>query len=520
MADSPFQDLLRRSRWRGRLRRWRDLIARPLRPTRIQPDRTGPANLLLIGVDTLRADHLGLAGCAQPTSQNLDSLAGRGTTFADTTAASPWTLPSFATALTGLMPGLHGGFLPGTLRNMDDQPPQPLDARVTTLAGHLRRQGYRTAAFYSNQFFAFGLAESFDHHVYRNLPAQELAREALDWIRCHGDRPFFCFLLCNDPHEPTTPTAEDLAPFLTVARSQGADTSDRAVRHYARWGDGPAPQLGLAAWPLDTATRQGLLLKKAIYNAAICQVDRALGEIHEQMRQWDLDRSTVFSVFADHGEEFLDHAEFAHRWNHDPRKVRGIGHGHTHFKELLHVPWVVWGPGVPVGVRYRDPVSLLDLTPTLLDWLGLEPLDLGPVTAKLAQTDAALAAALVGHSLAPVVIGVAGEAATEGTADRILLSEAIAYGPDLVAVRRGRWKLIAHRDGRPLALFDLATDTEETRDLQNHEADVVAEMLELVHQWRQTGTGAHGDDTPGSTSSWQDVDDTVRQRLKDLGYSD
>ncbi|MBU2500114.1 sulfatase, partial [bacterium] len=363
MASDPFASLIRKQTWQAGLHSLSGRLARPWRPTRLDPGRTGPANLLLVGVDTLRADHLGLAGHGSPTSPRLDGLAGRGTAFLDVTAPAPWTLPSFSSALTGLMPGLHGAYLAGAERNMDRQPPHRLDPQVVTLAAHLRRQGYRTAAFYSNQFFAFGLAESFDHHRYLNFPAQDLARTALDWMRRHGDRPFFCFVLFNDPHEPTTPAPADLDVFLPVA----GRPDPAFLRGLARWGEDPAPALGSGPWPPAEDVAAALALKLAVYDATIHQVDRAIGSLQDQLERWEMADRTLVSVFSDHGEEFLDHADFSRRWNHDPRGIHGIGHGHSLFREVLGVPWLAWGPGVPAGVRRREPASLLDLSPTLLD---------------------------------------------------------------------------------------------------------------------------------------------------------
>ena len=100
--------------------------------------------------------------------------------------------------------------------------------------------------------------------------------------------------------------------------------------------------------------------------------------------------------------------------------------------------------------------------------------------------------------------------------DRVLLAEALAFGPDLVALRRGRWKLIAHRDGRPLGLYDLAEDPVEARDRQAVAEAARQELLAVLERWRACGLGA----TDDQAGSWQDLDDTVRRRLKDLGYSE
>ena len=497
MSGDPFATLARSQRLRGHLVRLRQTLLRPLYRDRIRPERPGPPNLLLVGIDTLRADHVGCYGAAVPTTPHLDRLAGGGTIFTDVTAPAPWTLPSFAGALTGLMPGLHGAYLGATVRNMDRQPPRHLEPGVVTLASHLRGCGYRTAAFYSNQFFAFGLAETFDHHAYHNLAAEDLAAIARDWMRRHGDQPFFCFVLFNDPHEPTTPRPRDLAPFLPASR-------DQDIARLARWGEPPLPHLGQAEDSPELAA--ALTLKLAVYAATVHEVDRALGGLQDQLETWDLARRTVVSVFADHGEEFREHAAEARHWNHDPRELAGIGHGHTHFQELLHVPWLTWGPGIPATRRDTRPVSLCDLAPTLADWLGVAPMPLGAAGGGAAAIRPDLP--LQGRSLAE---------APDGEPDaRLILAEALAYGPDLVALRRENLKLIARRDGQPLGLYDLQADPGEKVDLQHERPEELAALMAELARWRDSGLGATGD----RGGDWQDLDDTVRQRLRDLGYSE
>lgn len=500
----PFSALRRKARLQAQLGSWRRKFMRPLRPDRIDPDRQGPANLLLVGIDTLRADHLGCHGYRQPTSPFLDKMAFQGTLFSDVTASAPWTLPSFSSSLCGVMPGVHGAYLTGATRNMDSQPPLPLNQQMVTLARHLGQQGYRTAAFYSNQFFAFGIAESFDEHSYHNLAAGDLLELAMDWIRQNADQPYFCFVLLNDPHEPTTPEVADLEPFLGPLQTRDIPCGPAELKNYARWGDAPALHLGKATQPETQAVQHATALKVAIYDATIRYVDRCLATVQWQLRDWGLEPSTLVSVFSDHGEEFLDHHNWSQQWNHDPRGIHGIGHGHSLFQELLHVPWISWGPGVPRGFRSREPVSLCDLAFTLCDWLKLDP----------------LRPALPDHPFAPNLQGQSqgSPAKSEPTEDRLILAEAIAYGPDLVALRKGRWKLIAHRDGRPLALFDLLGSPDEKIDVQQANPDVVREFVALLAQWTDTKCGADGGSA--GEQSWDDMEDTVRQRLKDLGYSE
>ncbi len=502
MPYIPFQKLTRKPQIQARLLGIKRAANKLLKPNRINPDRQGPASLLLLGIDTLRADHLGFHGYqGGPTCPQLDRLAAGGTIFHDVTAPAPWTLPSFTSALTGVMPGLHGGFLSGEVRNMDQQPPQRLNEGMITLAAHLKSQGYRTAAFYSNQFFAFGLAESFDHHEYYNLPAAELSAMAQDWIRQNAEQPFFCFILFNDPHEPTTPNLADLSHFLP------ADGHPDDFESFASWGPEPDGHLGYLSDACSSQAMASLKTKLAVYDATIHSVDQVIGDLQKKLETWQLADSTLVSMFADHGEEFLDHVDFARRWNHDPRKVRGIGHGHTQFQELIHVPWAAWGPGVPAGIRHQEPVSLCDLAPTVLDWLGLPPMLQPALRTKLDTLADPVRLLLLGQSLVD-----------PAESERTILAEAIAYGPDIVVIRQGPWKMMALRNEQTLALFNLKDDPAECADVQSKHPEIVARLQTILCHWNDSGTGAGGIES--SSDSWNDLDDTVRQRLKDLGYSD
>ncbi|MFH1843391.1 MAG: sulfatase [bacterium] len=508
MSIDPFLSLTWRKRLASRLERWYSFWRRPLAPSRLRRTTSGPPNLVVTAVDTLRWDHLGLAGYPRSTSPHLDDLAAGGIVFRDVTAPAPWTLPSFCSSLTGLTPGLHRAALTGVIRNMDQQPPRRLAESTLTLARHLRGEGYRTAAFYANQFFAFGLAESFDHYRYANLPADDLTFLALEWIRRHADKPFFCFLLYNDPHEPTMPPPNAWLPFREELTASGVSPTPDQLRALARWGDPTAgcPNLGQLQPPLSPNDQEWLAIKLALYDGAIAFVDETVGALREQLGRWDLTDQTVITLYSDHGEEFLDHAADVCGRHHDPRGVHGIGHGHTLFQELLHVPWLAAGPGLPSGSEITTPVSLCDIAPTLADWLGVAPLPL-PTPAF---------SPLVGRSQAESSTTAN---ATETATDRILLAEAIAYGPDLVAIREGNWKLTATRSGDPLALYDLGTDPQEQDDRRAEEPVMVTKLSAYLATWREATAGLAGEDDE-TGGGWQDISETVRRRLQELGYAE
>ncbi len=496
-AHDPFAPLLRRRRWSARRDRWWRTLTRPLRPTRLAPRRGGRPGLLLVAVDTLRADH----AFSPETAPALQRLAATGLTCRRVQATAPWTLPSFASALTGLAPCRHGAGMRGAVRNMAETPPAHLAGGVTTLAQHLADHGYATAAVVANPFVGFGLERGFQWYRYRNHDAADVAAAGLDWIRAHGDRPFFCFLLLNDPHEPTLPPPDLLADELRRAGRDPAAVAPRVLRALAAWGDPAAgvPHLGRHPDPDDPALADALALKRILYRAAVRHVDAVLQRLLAVLERWGLADTTLVSVISDHGEEFREHAAVESAWDHDPRGLVGIGHGHTLFGELLHVPWIARGPDLPAGTELESPLSLMDVAPSLCRWLDVPELPL-----------AGHPAWLTGRALDPAAPAAAGEPL------RLLPAENIAYGPDLVAVSDGRWRLTAPRDGeRALRLSDLADDPAETRDHQTTAPAERDRLLAAVRRWREETGGDGGTGGPG----WEAMSARVRRQLEELGYA-
>jgi arylsulfatase A-like enzyme len=157
-------------------------------------------NVLLIGVDTLRRDHLGCYGYGRATSPRIDELARTGIVFEHAVASSPWTLPSFATVFTSLYPSQHGA--KGIL--------SPMGERFPTLATLLRDNGYSTGAIVNAPFLkaSYGVARGFDTYDVaspEDRVADGTTSDALDWIDSTGDRPFFLFVHYFDPHLPYSP---------------------------------------------------------------------------------------------------------------------------------------------------------------------------------------------------------------------------------------------------------------------------------------------------------------------------
>ena len=310
------------------------------------PGADGPLagrHVLLVNVDTLRADHLGAYGYERETSPFLDRLAAEGVVFEDAVANSSYTRESVAALFTGQLPSRSGA------SGWHAAPP---DA-APHLAERLRAAGYRTG-FLSNTVMLTqqGFTRGFD--VVQHLPRRwdlsgmgpRLSERALAFAETADARPFFLYLHYLDPHAPYAP--------------------DAAFR--ARVG-GPAHDPPLALYD-DVEPRLGALRDEgfgpgdsrfddlvARYDAEIAATDAALEQLHHGLAARGLLARTLWVVTADHGEEFLEHG-----W---------VEHGWTLHRESIHVPLLFWAPGGLAPARVAAPVSQLDLLPTLLALLGL-----------------------------------------------------------------------------------------------------------------------------------------------------
>lgn len=299
---------------------------------------SAPPNVVLISIDTLRADHLGAYGYARATSPNVDALAREGALFENAVSPSSWTLPAHASLLTGVSPYVHGAVAPQN-RIRDDVP---------TLAERLRERGYATEAFVNAPFLSsrYGFARGFDRfHEVRGTEASH-HQGVLDAIRSERRRPVFFFIHYMDVHTPYQPPPE-YNRFASV-------TSQRDV--LARQGIEDGGMLKLLRAVADgeaTLTPGDRDVLVDLYDGEILAMDAKLGELVATIRE-HLSRDTIIIVTSDHGEEFLEHGSLLH--------------GRTLYEEVLHVPLVVAGPGVKPGLRVRSLATLADVPPTILEW--------------------------------------------------------------------------------------------------------------------------------------------------------
>ena len=436
-------------------------------------------HVVLIGVDTLRADHLGLYGAERSTSPFLDRMAQEGWVFERAFATSPWTLPSFASLLTGLEPAGHGaGVLPspGTERGGTEgedwaernrlKSRTKLDPAARTLAEALSAAGLRTLAVVQSPnldpSFDFDRGfDTYDSYDGRGRRADAAVERALELIDEAPEKPFFLFLHLIDPHlnysapEPArgcfTRTIEaDLELPITSAEIR--------ARKFANY---------------DAVEREFI---QAAYDEEIAYVDQQVERFCQGLEQRGLAQDTLVLFTSDHGEEFLDHG--------------GFEHGHSVYNELIRVPLIAWGSGV-AAERVPEPVSIVDIAPTVLDALGLEPTLAGP-----------------GTSLWKLLAG--SRADREA---RILVAEGTLYGPELRSAILWPYKLIERPEDGVLLLFDLEQDPLELTDLSASRPELTERLAgELQRRIESSARGTRREAV--------ELSDEMVEELRALGYSE
>lgn len=330
----------------------------------------GP-DIVVIVLDTVRADHLGLYGYERETSPRLDAWAREGRVYERMMADSPWTLPSHASLFTGRWPRSHGarGLLePEAVALGDRGYTAPLAPGTPTVAGALRERGYRTAGIVANRAYlapSWGLAQGFDLWLCEQLgpDRSRLQYPSADRVTAltrvllgrERSQPLFLFVNYMDAHSPWVPRRGFV---------KGRKAIDRKVLpRGARWEEELVDLV--AHRRLDPDTRRAWV---AAYDSELRFLDHHLGLLLEALPALGIDDQDYVFVLSDHGEYLGEHDLVLHS-----RDVH---------EEVLHVPLVVRGPGYAPG---RDPRPLQhhDLATMILAAAGLPPLPGAQATADL-----------------------------------------------------------------------------------------------------------------------------------------
>lgn len=436
----------------------------PGRPAKGRP-------VILVSLDTLRADRLGILGSTGGLTPRLDALAGAGTVFDQAESPAPWTLPAHASLFSSLLPYDHGA-------RWEHRPLRPA---VATLAEHFREAGYRTGSFNGGGYVSavLGLGQGFEiyeeHDEIREGGPERIAAAALKWVRSVGDAPFFLFIHTYEVHEPFT-------------HDEKADPADagRLSRTFG-YQDVAAVQEGRMM--LTAAERRYVT---GLYDSDVAHADRIVGGLLESFKGDGLLDRAILVVLSDHGEDLWDHSA-----------LRSPGHGHSLYEEILRVPLFFRAPGlVRAGGRIGTPVSLLDVAPTLLALAGLPP-DPDYHGRNLERS--------LREGLEPDVVPIH--------------AEAIEYGPGRFSLRLGDLKIILAPEpdqvnagiGFPVApveIFDLGADPRETNDLSGAISPRMAEPMQSL--WGRVqrvfeplrDRPVAGDELP----------ERLREQLRSLGY--
>ena len=416
----------------------------------------GRPHVVLIDVDTLRADRLGMYGADRETSPRLDDWAARhATVYTDSLAASNWTLPSTASMLTGLTVQQHGMLAF----------PKVLGDSTPTLATRLRHAGYQTMAMVEGGYVssAFGFDQGFDR--FDQVPFQNPQwHEVLDWLGGRRDpRPVFLFLQTYFVHAPwrADPRFDD------PVRPYDGPLAGRDVTHDAVIKPYEAGRL-----PLDDADKAYV---NDLYDASVARLDEYLVDFLEDLDRYLPPGERLLIITSDHGEELFTRGQ--------------VEHGSTLFGELLEVPLMVQYPDRNFGTTETVPASGLDLVPTVLHELGL------PVPAELP-----------GHPLRKAMKDARARVAQHADKAR--------------AVQFQGWKLLVGdvRGNDPsgalddVQLYDLHADPGETDDIAEAVPEWVRRLRGMLDEFDQTYRPL------GPRPGEEEMDGAVIDDLRQMGY--
>lgn len=461
-AEAPDRPLSGLAGWAG---------VRLVRATRRARQRAAPdrPNVVVLLVDTLRADRLGAHGATPSPSPNLDAFAAAGLVFEQAVSQAPWTLPSIATLFTGLHPRSHGA-----IGEIDETPTTAawgfLSDAVDTIAERATRAGITTLGVSTNPLVSRGtnLAQGFERfdelpwsNERRNwAPATAVNRVFSDWVVRNRDWRFFAYLHYMEPHDPYTPPAALRPPPPPGMRKDLANGWVLEVsQRLLKGGDITLPPDQVA-------------YLRALYDGEIRVWDEELPRLLAALDRAGVRDSTVVIVTSDHGEEFMEHGQLRHR-------------KHL-YDESIRVPLLVVGPGIPAG-RPTEQAQGIDLHPTLAALLGLA----APV-------------ALPGRNL------------LEPLPARTAISETMGgllrdgQRADLVAARTPAWKLIVAPALGATESYDLVRDPGEQTSLAREVGDGPA-------LWWAVDDFARSAAAPPAREGY---DPALREKLRALGYTD
>lgn len=409
-------------------------------------------SVILISIDTLRADHIHGYGYGPETTPTLDALMRRGVSFTNAITSAPWTLPSHMSLFTSLYPHTHG--VTAELLALGEG--------VAVLAEPLKEAGYKTAGFATMPHLSprHGFGRGFDLYICEEVRAPVALERGLKWLGQAGSEDFFLFLHLFDVHSDYAPLPHYLKMFES---SYEGDIDGKGETLYkVRAGD-------------ISLSEEDLRHLVALYDAEIRQLDSALEMFFNALEKRDMLSDTIIIITSDHGEEFLDHG--------------GVLHGQTLYDELVKVPLIVAGPGIPEGKSIGKQVQLIDVMPTILELCG-----------------AGVPSKAEGRSLLPLI--------QKDDADWEELAFAEADWRNVKqdikrAVRTGEYKLYYDRYTKREELYNLRSDPGEKHNILEERPDVADSLRKELRRWMAAERGSPARIT---------LPEKEKERLRALGY--
>lgn len=431
-----------------------------------------PKNAIIILIDTVRADVFGpIRPDNAVETPAYDAFADKSTVFVHAYNNENWTKPSVATILSGLYPATHD--------TKKDESSLPTEIEI--LPQRLQKQGFATAGFVANGYVSekFGFQRGWD--VFRNYirenkssEADHVFGDALAWLterkQASDGKPFFLYIQTIDPHVTYKAPPEYVQRYHAEAYSGPLGPTIDAMELQ-----------NLSSGKLKPIERE-VAWVKATYNAEVTFHDEQMGKFFTELQTMGLLEDTMIVITNDHGEEINDHGKF--------------GHGHSLYDELLRSPLLMYFPGLfPAGSRVQEITETVDVTPTILDALGLEP---------LAQAD--------GTSLLPLIQGKPVQRPTYAVSE---------FLDNRRAVRVGNWKFM-RSTSTWAQLYDVITDPGEQQN-RIDDAQIARRMCE-AHLGEGLATPDKSKRQQDITVKRQfkageaDIDPLMRQQLEALGY--
>ena len=430
-------------------------------------------NIILISIDSLRADHLGSYGYHRDTSPTLDALAAEGVLFRTVVSSTSWTLPAHHTLLTSLPPELHGVVDDGTR----------LSGKALTLSEVLWSEGYTTAGIVSGPYLAaeYGYAQGFDLYddysvaktsrraaVYGVTSPRILARTESwleQWNRSERKRPFFLFLHMWDVHYDYAPPP----PYDTLFDPdyRGSLVMKNFMRDRRIHPDMP---------------REDLAHVIALYDGEIRHTDSYLERLFDRLRELDAFDETIIAITSDHGDEFFEHGHKGHRL--------------SLYDEVILVPLIVrYPPRVPAGTIVDRQVRLMDVAPTLLSLAGIPiPEEFGTPHPKVPDAE---------RDLTPWI---------EGSEPVTSLAAFSHLHEHRLSVRTETSKWIEHPGTGDQERYDLTADPGERRNLVGESSDLDLKLHGDLAEWQKKWQAARPL-AEGTEMTAEQI-----ERLRSLGY--